>query len=127
MRDPFRRGLNSALQWYDILRTRIERSLDTAIEEADEQVKNYNTQLATTDSKSFTSAKTILEETRSRKNESHTICDAPDSGPTPTPLTPGACARILRQRCPACFGGNKFGAPFDRWRMSLFRLGSHTY
>ncbi|GLB45913.1 hypothetical protein LshimejAT787_3800020 [Lyophyllum shimeji] len=27
----------------------------------------------------------------------------------PAPLTPGQCARILQQRCPACFGGTHFG------------------
>ncbi|RDB15038.1 hypothetical protein Hypma_005430 [Hypsizygus marmoreus] len=28
-------------------------------------------------------------------------------------LTPGECARILQRRCPACFGGTRYGRSFD--------------
>jgi hypothetical protein len=41
---------------------------------------------------------------------------APSAVPQPTAtstLTPGQCARILRQLCPACFGGTSFGRSFD--------------
>jgi hypothetical protein len=36
----------------------------------------------------------------------------PQSTTTST-MTPGQCARLLRQLCPACFGGTSFGASFD--------------
>jgi hypothetical protein len=33
----------------------------------------------------------------------------------PPILTPGQCARILQQRCPACFSGQSFGRSFEQY------------
>lgn len=35
-------------------------------------------------------------------------------------LSKGSCHRVLQKRCPACFGGNKFGRNFDRFGVILF-------
>jgi hypothetical protein len=47
--------------------------------------------------------------------EQPSITESPaEPQPTATSkMTPGQCARILRQLCPACFGGTSFGASFD--------------
>lgn len=33
--------------------------------------------------------------------------------PQPGQLTEGSCSRVLQMRCPACFGGTRFGRDFD--------------
>ncbi|KAJ2915403.1 hypothetical protein MD484_g5010, partial [Candolleomyces efflorescens] len=72
--DPFRKGLTSAMQWYDTLMQQIEKQ-----------------------------TRAIL------KASKPAIPSAPESGPNS--LT--QCAEIIQARCPACFGGIRFGGKCD--------------
>ncbi|KAL4263554.1 peptidase C48 family protein [Pleurotus pulmonarius] len=84
VKEPFRRSLGYALQWHDSLRVLIDRQVQAAISAADTEARlHLNSVAAVTTSTSY-----------------------PMSDPT-------RCARELRNRCPACFGGNTFGVPFS--------------
>ncbi|EED78101.1 predicted protein, partial [Postia placenta Mad-698-R] len=89
IRDPFRRGLGYATQWYDTLRHSIQHCLDAAIDAA-------HACLA--------------------PDPIDTLVDNHDAHALSTPPPVDAltrCARLLSTRCPACFGEAAFGRPFD--------------
>ncbi|EED84734.1 predicted protein [Postia placenta Mad-698-R] len=89
IRDPFRRGLGYATQWYDTLRHSIQHRLDAAIDAA-------HACLA--------------------PDPVDTLVDNHDAHALSTPPPVDAltrCARLLSTRCPACFGGAAFGRSFD--------------
>ncbi|KAG6819938.1 hypothetical protein H0H93_007262 [Arthromyces matolae] len=84
IQDPFRKGLGYAIQWYDNLQISIEKIVEDAIASAGAQI--------TSDS----------------SNSS-----IPFQSKREVPATAAIeCDRLLQKRCPACFGGNKFGRPF---------------
>ncbi|KAJ6585476.1 hypothetical protein B0H19DRAFT_1206873 [Mycena capillaripes] len=72
-KDPFRAGLQHAVQWYSNLRTRLQTQVDTVLAEAE-------------------------------------ISLFP---PAPAPPAATSTDRILRERCPACFGLKEWGRPLD--------------
>ncbi|KAG2737671.1 hypothetical protein P692DRAFT_201672633, partial [Suillus brevipes Sb2] len=80
VREPFRRGLGHAVQWYDILQIEVERQIEDLLERYRDQVTRDPT-------------------------SSHQSHDPSNSAPLPSVLHPGRCSSILVQRCPACFGG----------------------
>ncbi|KAI0059012.1 hypothetical protein BV25DRAFT_1809822 [Artomyces pyxidatus] len=83
--DPFRRGLSNAIQWYDQICIRIERSIQASVDKAIRQIDD------------------------SRK------VDVPSEDGSITDLTAGVEAhKILQRRCPACFAGKTYGVSFDR-------------
>jgi hypothetical protein len=113
-RDPFRRGLGYAVQWYDSLKVRVERSVDHATEEADGRIQarksgdrvteNENNDRITVMGDRFTASPMAFQE-----QETHSRGTRPSSS-----LSQEQCARILQQLCPACFGGVSFGESFNR-------------
>ncbi|KAJ7139121.1 hypothetical protein C8R44DRAFT_827907 [Mycena epipterygia] len=89
-KDPFRVGLAQAVQWYSNLRANIQRRLDTALAAAEELISPSIPMAAP--------AGNALEVEEA--SSSH--------GPTP-----GRAHRILRERCPACFGLETWGRPLS--------------
>ncbi|KAG6852745.1 hypothetical protein C0991_009388 [Blastosporella zonata] len=90
--DPFRKGLGYAIQWYGNLHVRVEQAVEAALISADTHNRQHPQSMVPDD-------------------------NSPDDNSTlPTqPLGSGSpfeCARILQKRCPACFGGAKFGRSF---------------
>ena len=84
MRDPFRRGLASAVQWYDCLLLKVKNQVDTALEEC------------------------------SNMFEKPLPSPSPSSSPPDrTTSQPSQCHRTLQDLCPACFGGTHFGQSFQ--------------
>ncbi|KAJ7745942.1 hypothetical protein DFH07DRAFT_748628, partial [Mycena maculata] len=79
--DPFREGLGNAVLWFSNLQDRIRGKLESALAAAD------------------------------------ALLFPPMPAPTVpqlyarTPLTPGRANRVLRERCPACFGLEAWGRP----------------
>ncbi|KAF4568584.1 hypothetical protein EYR40_010011 [Pleurotus pulmonarius] len=84
VKEPFRRSLGYALQWHDSLRVLIDRQVQAAISAADTEAWLHLNSVAAVTTRTL----------------------YPMSDPT-------RCARELRNRCPACFGGNTFGVPFS--------------
>ncbi|KIJ59524.1 hypothetical protein HYDPIDRAFT_100539, partial [Hydnomerulius pinastri MD-312] len=120
VQDPFRCGLGFAVQWYDVLQVQVEYKLETAIQACRDRIKSFKIPSAsphhpmphTPDQQSFT------------PNPQRLVTPSHPAPPFPLPasdagsnhslqltssLTPGSCAPILVQRCPACFGGTTFG------------------
>lgn len=89
--DPFRKALSAAAQWYDCLRGQVRRSVDDAIEEARQKIQ---------------SAAGVAPDPQE-------LVDEPSK---PTYQLPSAhyCARLLQERCPACFGGRMAGRSFQQ-------------
>ncbi|KAG6816073.1 hypothetical protein H0H93_008564, partial [Arthromyces matolae] len=113
MRDPFRKGLGYAIQWYDNLKVRIEERVEAAIVAADEELESAKVpdkpKPIPSDGLPDSSPPKVPDKPKPIPSDG-----LPDSSPQPTssdPLT--ECARILRQRCPACFGGTNFGKTFN--------------
>ncbi|KAI0706515.1 hypothetical protein C8Q76DRAFT_629740 [Earliella scabrosa] len=84
IQDPFRRGVGYAAQWYDCLRTRVESQVESAVDECIQAIGNFPTS------------------------------DDPELGDRFPGDPAGSCDRILQKRCPACFGGTKFGRDFEK-------------
>ncbi|KAI0746147.1 hypothetical protein C8Q76DRAFT_605599, partial [Earliella scabrosa] len=89
IRDPFRRGLGYAVQWYDCLRNQVDTLVESAVDESFQAQGQHRTY--------------PIPETS----------DETESCTTGSKLSSGICSRILQKRCPACFGGTKFGRNFD--------------
>ncbi|KAJ7096171.1 hypothetical protein C8R44DRAFT_583385, partial [Mycena epipterygia] len=88
-KDPFRVGLSQAVQWYSNLSTRLQCKVDAALLAAEETLFPPPPRTPSTPPAPPTS-------------------EAPLENP---PLTPGRADRILRERCPACFGLDAWGRP----------------
>ncbi|KAJ7431750.1 hypothetical protein B0H11DRAFT_1761580 [Mycena galericulata] len=81
--DPFRRALSNAVLWSSNLQTRLDARVSAALADA-ASVLGYQS----------TAASQV----------------PPPAAP---PLTPGRADRILRERCPACFGLETWGRPLQ--------------
>ncbi|KAJ7660339.1 hypothetical protein DFH06DRAFT_989269 [Mycena polygramma] len=92
-KDPFRAGLQNAVQWYSNLRSRLQNKLDQALLTAD--ISLFPPALALPEDPPPTSTDHIPEQS------------------VPPVLTPGRADRLLRERCPACFGLEEWGRPLD--------------
>ena len=88
MRDPFRRGLSQAVQWYGILQVELENRVDNIIQQCRLLFKP-----ASEDTSQLDPSPLLL---------------------LPHAHHGSSCADILIQRCPACFGGTLFGRPLDQ-------------
>ncbi|KAI9062699.1 hypothetical protein FKP32DRAFT_1573466 [Trametes sanguinea] len=91
VQDPFRRGMSNAIQWYDHLRQKHEALVEHAIDGSMALVEEKMSQPAATDTALSTENEVALARI----------------------LVQGRCHRILQKRCPACFGGTRFGRNFE--------------
>ena len=98
VQDAFRRGLGHAIQWYDNLQVRIETELEAATVASDAAARRFQEKIPT----STTAATPTPEVPISEQS-------TPDDSPPDPPVLLVECARVLQQRCPACFGLQTFG------------------
>ncbi|EMD40519.1 hypothetical protein CERSUDRAFT_44780, partial [Gelatoporia subvermispora B] len=122
--DPFRKPIGHAVQWYDALRTAVERHVEDTIDNARKIIANHldrsqgTSVLPISAQPSSTpplSAQPSSTPPRSAQPSSTPPLSAqPHSTPPLSPPTPLLleCASILQRRCPACFGGGTFGRRF---------------
>jgi hypothetical protein len=175
LKDPFRTGLQQAVQWYSNLRTALQTKVEDALaaaespapistpiqaaaespaptlEAADTSAASADTSAASADASATIEyparantpppamappspypPPSPLERQRPPDPLTDTAADtsalpadtsapmagaATDAGPSPEPphLTPGWAARVLRERCPACFGLEQWGRPLEKW------------
>lgn len=140
IKDAFRRGIGHAVQWYDSLRVRMEKEVDSAIKVADglvdaETARQSNDSSSDSPCSSVPSSSPLPSPTPPTPTP---VCPGPppqrETFPSlqtdaPPALTPGQCARILRQRCPACFGLDTWGRSFQEYvscNLSEFSLSLTT-
>ncbi|KAF9041365.1 hypothetical protein BJ165DRAFT_1329754, partial [Panaeolus papilionaceus] len=93
IKEPFRKSLGYASQWFDILRLKVEDQVLSSIAEADNKAQEYHA-LTSNGKKNAKSESTITDN------------DHPDIA---NYARPSECDSRLARLCPACFGGNKFG------------------
>ncbi|KAI6158808.1 hypothetical protein EDD17DRAFT_1487803 [Pisolithus thermaeus] len=92
VKEPFRRGLSQAVQWYAILQAEVDKQVDDILQHCRRLVK-----LSAIESCSL-----------------HPPMSCPSPSTLQEPVSQGSCAEVLIQRCPACFGGVSFGTPLDK-------------
>ncbi|KAM6491874.1 hypothetical protein JOM56_012733 [Amanita muscaria] len=97
VRDAFRRGLGYAIQWYDNLQRRVEKTVDKTVDFCAQQIR------------------AVLAKSPEKLAASSGMSSSLDSGAdVASSLQAGSCNRILQQRCPACFGGGMYGRSLSR-------------
>ncbi|KAJ2912261.1 hypothetical protein MD484_g8155, partial [Candolleomyces efflorescens] len=89
IKQPFRKGLGYALQWYDCVRVEIERLKDQAVASKFTELFNVPSGVDPKDTPAPASRSLTMED-----------------------LGAEECHRILQLRCAACFGGKVFGRLF---------------
>src|ERR1700722_6546935 len=107
VRDPFRRSFGYAIQWHDALRVLVEKAVSDALETSYKCI-----QASEAPQVSETSEEESPPPTAVPPLDSSTSVEPPPSERQPD-LTRGRCARILQQRCPACFSGTLYGRSFN--------------
>ncbi|EAU87769.2 hypothetical protein CC1G_11047 [Coprinopsis cinerea okayama7 len=117
--DGFRKPFGLAVQWYDRLQNQVRQRVEAALCKADEVACDYISKNPTMGGTPGHDEATDI--TRALVDDADSPTEAPDVNPTDTAsnpppsskTAPGECDRILRDYCPACFGGKEFGIPLD--------------
>lgn len=121
--------MTNAYQWFECLNVAIERKTNSIIQEAERLCEPYLASPSEPDPAPTPSdipdlGAEMPPETPAAQNQSQTesteapakgVHSHPSSKPSTFPkeeLYRKVCAEILRSRCPACFGGKKFGRTF---------------
>ncbi|KAJ7828627.1 hypothetical protein B0H13DRAFT_1916981 [Mycena leptocephala] len=119
--DPFRASLTQAVQWSSNLRDRIDKKVQAVLEAAEcapsprcqgkpWTIPWHPPQPPT---RAFHAVRTLHGLCAlSTPATSPTSSPAVEEAPEPT-LTPGRASRVLRERCPACFGHTEWGRSLD--------------
>lgn len=121
--DPFRRPLAQAIQWYDSLRVMMGREVDSALEACATRIEeSLPCQGAPHLTATPGSPPPPLPSVPPPEVPVYAPPPLPNVPPPEAPvygppppirLTPGSAARILQQRCPACFGSKTWGRPLN--------------
>lgn len=129
VKDPFRRGIGNAVQWYDSLQSLLAEQVENALKTADEIVTTIKTthgrppppsDPALPSSTSIKTAHVGPSPDPSLRAALPSSTDGQALPPSPSnvflsPLTARReCARILQQRCPACFALTSFSRPSEQ-------------
>lgn len=112
--EPFRRGLGYAAQWLDTLHVMVERKVEEALALSDQiRVLQHAGNLETSPQASNLEAspQASKSETSPVEKEDGDLVE---------------CSCFLRQLCPACFGGSKFGRPLEEYVLLLFIEGIYV-
>ncbi|KAI9453747.1 hypothetical protein HD554DRAFT_2199295 [Boletus coccyginus] len=116
--DPFRRGLGSAVQWYDVLQVEVERRIEGAIEACRDRITAVKSFQQSSPPSTPQRALPLVPISRPFATPLENLQTPYLSSPTsvvsatparPSQFIPGMCVSSLVQRCPACFGGTLFG------------------
>ncbi|KAG7091663.1 hypothetical protein E1B28_010684 [Marasmius oreades] len=123
-RDPIRRPLGPAVQWYDCLQAMVDREMTAIIERCRPKAESLRvtpeptTTLSAHSREAPPSAEPSLSAqapTTTLSNDKTNCSTVPTSNPSLdiSRLSNGECASSLRRLCPCCFGGCTFGRSFD--------------
>ncbi|EDQ99769.1 uncharacterized protein LACBIDRAFT_315253 [Laccaria bicolor S238N-H82] len=110
IQDAFRQGLGHAIQWYDSLQVQIEQELKAATVAGDATTPcSSETNLATITTPEAPIPKQLTPDYSLAEPPLSLVKLTPDDSPPEHPVPLVECARVLQQRCPACFGLRTFG------------------
>lgn len=114
-KDPFRDGLAHAVQWYSNLRVKIQRRLDNLLAATEELISPSEPMPPAGNASEVMEASDLHDApTANMERNNDTTLLATSDEPTMGP-TPGRAHRILRERCPACFGLETWGRPLSEY------------
>ena len=113
VKDPIRRGLGNAIQWYDCLRTTVNDFEDDLISKGAKLARSMIslagpsrgmpiTATANREQDTWDAAPVHPEDAQSVQLVRNAIIE---SQTYPDDTENNRCSRLLRGRCPACFGG----------------------
>ena len=113
VKDPIRRGLGNAIQWYDCLRTTVNDFEDDLISKGAKLARSMIslagpsrgmpiTATANREQDSWDAVPVHPEDAQSVQPVRNAIIE---SQTYPDNTENNRCSRLLRGRCPACFGG----------------------
>ncbi|KAF7326957.1 hypothetical protein MVEN_02589900 [Mycena venus] len=106
--DPFRGSLTQAVQWSSNLRDRIDRNKTQIIPWNPPHPPQPPQPPPSTSASATSSTSTTAPSLTPGAVSTHSTSTVEDAS-VPTTLTPGRASRILRDRCPACFGHTEWG------------------
>lgn len=104
VKEPFRRGLGYAIQWYDSLQTQIAQNIDEALESCERRCHEFISGTGSGMSTESMNAEPMSSIENNRGDDHDSVVHSR-----------GQCSRVLQRLCPACFGGTHFGTSFDKW------------
>jgi hypothetical protein len=115
VKEPFRRGLGYAMQWYDHLQVQITQGIDNALEVCERQACKF---MRAGDKQAQNSGEVPGGDPASVLEVPPSTLTLPLKSTAQPPPTRHPfeleCDRTLQRLCPACFGGKEFGIPFDK-------------
>ncbi|KAK7055734.1 hypothetical protein R3P38DRAFT_2499670 [Favolaschia claudopus] len=118
-RDPFRRSLIQAVQWSSNLRALVERKVEAELLRAEVRLAAATLSEPPANASAEPPANASAPPPEPNANDSAAPFETPAntpanaSAPPPELLFPGLADRILRERCPACFGLTEWGRSLD--------------
>ncbi|EAU89215.2 hypothetical protein CC1G_03480 [Coprinopsis cinerea okayama7 len=117
-KDGLRKPFGLAVQWYDRLLGQVRIRLEAALKEADEaacefKLKQQSSNCPRSSDHDADIAQALLNTANPSANGAASPSTSAPETPTQSTLTLGECDRVLRQFCPACFGGDEFGLSLD--------------
>lgn len=139
VKDPFRRGIGNAVQWYDNLQGQLNNIVDQALKVTDKTIAAIklaqpsaiptSTHLSPSSDVQAQPPPQLSHQSPSFIAQSQSNYPSPSSGvrwedtppavqwedtpPATAPKPRTECDRLLQQRCPACFAGISFGRVDD--------------
>ncbi|KAL0567593.1 hypothetical protein V5O48_014405 [Marasmius crinis-equi] len=119
VKDPLRRSLGQALQWYDMLQLSVDRGLDDALEALKPSLPPLPDTISAllqpnAMSKAFekVAPKSKPEQPPEASTSKPQGSKRATTAQSKPPTTPGRVRGYLQRLCPACFGGEYFGSSF---------------
>jgi hypothetical protein len=115
MTEPFRKSLGRARQWYSLMHRHIDSQVEAALAEAERNVRAGKADTNNDVPSDVTSAPGNVGDAPPDVTPTPELtCVAQDDSSNASHATQqGVCARFLRNLCPGCFGGKKFGRTFE--------------
>ncbi|KAJ7573140.1 hypothetical protein C8J56DRAFT_1066824 [Mycena floridula] len=124
--DGIRHPLSATVQWYDCLKVMVSKRVDQAVQICAQAIDDFNSASRAVPVASSApdsplergSGGPAASNSDAASSSGRSDAPAPESA-SPSrepelPLAPGEAARILQDRCPACFGGRLWGRSFRR-------------
>ncbi|KAJ7774618.1 hypothetical protein DFH07DRAFT_865897 [Mycena maculata] len=120
IKDPFRAPLGTTIQWYSNLRSLLRRKTDTVLENVYQSLfdEHPNDDTNTMEASAADGGHQVVEPSgleSTMHSEPTPIPSTPSQPPDDEAkcLKPGRAHRVLRERCPACFGLEEWGRPLS--------------
>ncbi|KAJ7050064.1 hypothetical protein C8F01DRAFT_1068234 [Mycena amicta] len=111
--DALRQSLTQAVLWSSNLRDRTQRRLEALLRDMDSAPGIALSSCPPTSPVPQIASPTASASRAAVSSSSSSTASPTSAAPGTPALTPGRADRLLRDRCPLCFGGEEWGRPLD--------------